>query len=361
MAWHVLSSTFFDFDRFDRDARDDLKPVHVLPKVAARLGAEVHQPDDGSRRPGPIDRLAARIYGQPMHWELARRVFPLLSPGDSVYAAGCDSGVPLALLCALRRRRVAFAISFIDVNRRRTQLVGWLLVLLRVRLLIMVPTGQQADDARRSFGRRAAGIHAIDGMTDTDFFRPPAQRPPNRPPLLAGCGVEQRDYRTVGAAVADLDVEVQVCFASPNQSDKTRFTMPEPVPANMDFRHMEFRELRDLYQQADAMVLGLQENRYSAGLTTLFEAIACEAPIVVSRSPGIIELLIDEDLVLGVPVGDAAAMQRAIESVLADRDQAKARAVKAREVLLDRYSSAAFLDRLDGMLRRFVDGQAITP
>lgn len=356
VTWHVLSSTYFDFDRFEQDARADRSPAHVLPRVAARLGAEVHQPAVSTDEVGLFDRLGALLYGQAIHWEQARRLLPELEAGDAVYAAGDDSGVPLALLCATRRRGVDFAISFIDVTRRRTRLVGWLLVMLRLRVMLIVPTEQQADEARRTFGRRAVAIDTIDGLTDTDFFRPPDRRPLNDPPLIAGCGVEQRDYATFGDAVGNTPMSVQVCFASPNQSDKTRYTMPDPVPANMDFRHMAFAELRDLYQRADVMVLAVRENRYSAGLTSLFEAIACEAPVVVSRSPGIIDQLIAEGLVVGVPPGQAGAIRQAVDAILADRPGSAARAAAARNALLERYSSDAFLDRLEAMLQRFLAG-----
>lgn len=353
MAWHVLTSTYFDFAKFERNSRADRSPNHLLPLIAERLGAEIHQPAPESSPPTRLDRLGALVYGQPMHWEQARRLIDRLAPGDAVYAAGCDSGVPLALLCALRRRRVSFAISFIDVARRRTQLVGWLLVLLRVRLLVIVPTEQQAEMAGAGFGRRAVGIDTIDGQTDTAFFRPPDERVASHPPLVAGCGVEQRDYATLGRALADADVDVEVCFASPNQTDRTRYTMPDPIPPNMDFRWMDFVELRDLYQRADVMVLPVRPNRYSAGLTSLFEAIACGVPVVVTRSPGIIGRLIAEDLVSGVPPDDPAALRKAVDAILGDPAEAGARAGRAREVLLERYSAAAFLERLDGMLQPF--------
>ncbi len=354
MAWHVLSSTYFDFDQFEQDALADRSPAHVLPRVAARLGAGVHQPAESPEAPGLLDRLGATIYGQAIHWEQARRLLPELQDGDAVYASGDDSGVPLALLCGLRRRRVGFAISFTDVTRLRTRLIGWLLVLMRLPVMLIVPTDQQADEARRTFGRRAAAIDTIDGLTDTEFFRPPDRRRINQPPLIAGCGVEQRDYATFGDAVDGTDYAVQVCFASPNHSDKTRYTMPDPVPANMHFQHMPFAELRDLYQDADVMVLAVRENRYSAGLTSLFEAIACEVPVVVSASPGIIDQLIEEQVVVGVPVGDASAIRRAIDEILADKERSATRAAAARKVLLERYSSDAFLDRLEAMLQRFL-------
>ncbi len=356
VAWHVLSSTYFDFDQFEQDARADRSPAHVLPRVATRLGTDVHQPVVSADEVGLFDRLGAMVYGRAIHWEQARRLLPRLHDGDAVYAAGDDSGVPLALLCGLRRRRVSFAISFTDVTRRRTRLVGWLLVLLRLPIMLIVPTDQQADEARRTFGRRAVAIDTIDGLTDTEFFRPPDRRPVNRPPLIAGCGVEQRDYATFGDALGGGDFSVQVCFASPNHSDKTRYTMPDPIPANMDFRHMPFAELRDLYQAADVMVLAVRENRYSAGLTSLFEAIACEVPVVVSASPGIIDQLIGEGLVVGVPVGQAGAIRQAVSGILADRQGAAARAVAARQILLERYSSDAFLDRLETMLQRLLAG-----
>lgn len=346
MAWHVISSTYFDFDRFARESAEDRLPHHLLPRLADRLGATIHQPADEPGSGSLLDRLLSRIYGEPRHWELARRVLPQLRHGDAVYAAGCDSGVPLALLCGLRRRRVGFAIHFIDVDRPRTKVVGWLLALLGVRLGIVVPTALQAERAGRSFGRRAVRIDVIDGQTDTRFFRPPVEVVTNEPPLVASAGVERRDYETMARALDGVAAKALICFASPNHNAKTRYTMPDPVPEGIEFRHLPFDELRDLYQQADVVVLPLMENRYSAGLTTLFEAIACETPVVVTDSVGIIRELIDLDLVRGVAPGDHQAMRTAIEEVLEDPSSARIRATKARELLLARYSAAAFLDRM---------------
>ncbi len=351
MAWHVLSSTYFDFDRFARESKADNLPEHLLPKVAGRLDATIHQPrSDASSR---LDRLGALLYAYPEHWALARRVYPLLADGDAVYTAGCDGGIPLALLCGLRRRSVSFAIAFSDTSRPRTRLLGWLLVLLGVRLTAVVTTGQQAATVRQSFGRRIAGVHVIDGQTDCNFFRPAAERVEHEPPLVASSGVERRDYATMATALADRPIEARVCFASPNQTAKTRYTLPDPVPENFDFSWLEFIELRDLYQQADVVVVPLLENRYSAGLTTLFEAMACGAPVVVTESPGIIQELIDLDLVLGVPVGDDRAMKAAVDRILGNRAEAMARAAKARQYILDNYSAQSFLERLASILTDF--------
>jgi glycosyltransferase involved in cell wall biosynthesis len=151
-------------------------------------------------------------------------------------------------------------------------------------------------------------------------------------------------------ALADEEVEALVCFASPNHTSKTRYTMPDDVPANFEFGLLEFADLRDLYQRADLVMLPLLYNRYSAGLSTLFEAIACGAPVVVTETPGIIAELVAEDLVVGVPAGDERAVRSAVAEVLANPDAAAERAVRARKVVLDRYSATSFLDLIEGLL-----------
>jgi glycosyltransferase involved in cell wall biosynthesis len=350
MGWHVISSTYFDFGRFAKESEEDRLPHHLLPPLADRLGAEIHQPAD---RAGPVsltDRALGLVYGEPPHWALARRVLPRLRPGDTVYAAGDDGGFPLALLCGLLRRRVGFAVNVIDVSRLRTRVMGRLLMLLGVRLGIIVATELQAGAAARSFGRRAERIDIIDGQTDTHFFRPATEPAHNVPPLVASAGVERRDYVTLARAMEGLEAQALVCFASPNRNARTRYTRPDPVPGNMELRYLPFDELRDLYQRADVVALPLLENRYSAGLTTLFEAIACGTPVVVTDSAGLIHNLIELDLVIGVAPGDHQAMRAAIQVVLDDPASAGVRARKARELLLDRYSAAAFLDRLEDIV-----------
>lgn len=357
MGWHVLSSTYFDFERFERESKADTLPHHLLPKIAERLGAEIHQPRPDSG--GIIDRLLSKIYSRPEHWSLARRMLGIVKDGDAVYTSGCDTGVPLALLCLLRRRKVSFAINFADPARTRPKVLGWILALSSIKVIAFVTTDYQAGLLNQSFGRRLHGVHVIEGQTDCQFFRPPTERPRNTPPLVASCGVERRDYRTMATALKDSDLKAIVCFASPNQTAKTKHTLPHQTPANFEFEPLEFLELRNLYQRADLLVLPLLENRYSAGLTTLFEAIACGAPVVVSESPGIIQRLIDEGVVLGVRPGDHQAMRLAVEETLADPEAATSRAAAAREVILARYSAETFLDLLDGILIEFADSLSL--
>lgn len=353
--WHVLATTPVDFEKFRRESDADRMPRHLLSIIADGLGAELHVPDPS--RVTRLDRALSLLYGNAYHWEMARRVFPTLADGDGVFTTGCDAGVPLALLCSLRRRRVAFAVNFMAPGRLRTRLAGWVLVLTLQRMLVMASLEQQSELLARSFGRKATAIATIGYTTDCSFFRPADRDGPvqerNRP-LIAGCGTEQRDYATLAESIATMDIDCGVCFVSPNFSSKTQFTVPDPVPANMEFRHYEFAELRELYQEAAVTVVPTLENDYSAGLTALFEAIACECPVVITDTPGLIREMIDADLVLGVSPGSVDDLSHALKVAITDRVDSADRARRARQDLIGRYSTEEFRRRITVLLADLV-------
>jgi len=360
VAWHILASSYFDFDAIERDAEADRAPRHFLRYLSQELNAPIHQPaapTDASPA-SLVDRVAAVFFADPSHWAMARRVRRQLAPGDGVYAAGSTVGLPLALLCSIfGPRRIKYAITVTDVQRPRIRLLGWMLVLLRTRWLAIVPHTAMAEQASRGFGRFLDGVMAINGLTDFEFFRPlPADgqdagsdrhRARTRP-LIASCGTEARDYELLARATAALDdqVDVKVCFASPNLTRKTRFTVPDPVPEHMEIRYFSFEELRTLYQTADVVVVPLLPNRYAAGLTTVFEAVACRRAVVVARSPGVVEELIGRELVEWYEVGDGEGLRAAIERVLSDPTAAEERADKAHQWVRSHHSAAGYLERI---------------
>lgn len=360
MAWHILAGSYFDFDAIERDADADRAPEHFLPYLARKLDATLHNVDPPAEQSlvSTIDRLAGALFGEPSHWAMARRVRRQLSREDVVYAAGSTVGLPLALLCSvLGPRQVKFAVIVTDVQRPKIRLMGWLLVLLRIRCLMVVPHSEMADIASKGFGRFLDGVMAINGLTDFEFFRPVdagtgtdglARSPSTTTTLIASCGTEARDYELLARATAalDVDVDVKVCFASPNLTKKTRFTVPDPVPEHMEIRYFSFVELRALYQEADVVVVPLLPNRYAAGLTTVFEAVACGRPVVVARSPGVVAELIDRGLVECYEVGDGEGLRTAIKRVLDDPAAAQARADKAHEWVQSRHSASAYFGRV---------------
>ncbi len=357
MAWHVLTSTYFDLERFRSDRRNDLTPEHLVTMIAGDLEATLHLPlESTAGRPALRDRFGALFYGRPHNWELARRVKKTMVPGDQVYATGDDAGVPLALLCVLSgSRSIPVATNMTDPARFRSRAIGCFLSLALDRFLVLLPTQTQVNEVRKSRGWRRSIAVSIDSQTDTRFFRPSDDvKLAKERPLIVSCGAEQRDYQVLADALGTEDVDVRVCLASPNLNAKTRITIPDPIPSNFEIRHYSFADLRQLYQTADVVVVPLLENRYSAGLTTILEAAACGAPVIATDSAGLIGSMINRGLLVGVPPANSVALREAVLDDLANPVRATERARNARHTVVDELSSTRYRMRLERLLRSLI-------
>lgn len=355
---HVLTATAFDFDAFRQRALADEGPGHVIGDLIGRLDARVVQPDEVN--PDRRDRILAKVFGDPAHWAAARAAFRRVEPGDLVFCSGEGPGLAAAVVNAATRRRAKVATQVMAPRRVRTRVVLTGLRLVGRTPLLLVGTSDKAEFLERSLRLDDSRVVTLSEQVDERFFRPSSTRPePRDRPLVASCGLEQRDYDTLARAVVDRDVDVLVCAASPNFDSRTRVRMPDELPDNMEMRHLEFAELRDLYQRADVTVISLLFNTYSAGLTALLEAMACGCPAVITRTPGLAADLIDAGLVWGVSPDDPRDLWRTLERILDDPTAAAERAERALAHYRQHFTSDRFLDRLVATLDRYQSGAAV--
>lgn len=349
----VVTSSEFDFDVFAERRRNDTGPGHAMAALAECLGAEIRQPAPAT--PALIDRVLARIAGAPKHWALARSLVRDLRDGDLIYVTGDDAGLPIGLVAAARGLRIRLAIFYSAPHRRRPQLLSRLLARTRVDLLAVAG----ADDKIELLDGLDLGRPALlaSEQTDTGFFHPNrapgAERVTGERDLITSCGLEQRDYVTLCEAIDGLDLDVKICAVSPNFTSATTVAIPEAMPDNVEMRRFEFSELRGLYQDAAVTVIPLLANDYSAGMTTMMEAIACGSPVIITANLGLASDFAERDLVVGVPPGDATAMRAALEEVRSDPDVARARADRARRYVLANHSSVRYVELLCGSLHAF--------
>ena len=101
------------------------------------------------------------------------------------------------------------------------------------------------------------------------------------------------------------------------------------------------------YQAADLCVQASREE--GLGFSPL-EALACETPVVAAAVGGLRETIVDGATGWTYPVGDAAALARAIEQALTQRDEALRRARAGRRVVLERFERRAVFERLMAVL-----------
>ena len=358
MSLHLVTSTKFDFDMFVRRAAEDKGPRHAIYQIAQNLGAEVHQPDKSKIT--WLDKVLAKVSGQPEHWALARGLMRELKETDIVYAAGEDCGIPLAILCKFRRRAPRLAMYMMFPGRKKTQVVMKLLNLQAVVQKFFVITGETRKFLANMLNISLDRVVRLPESTDEAFFKPGQGSFEKSRPLLAGAGMEQRDYKTLALATHDQEVEIKICAFSPNASSSQQFSMPDPVPENMEIRYFEFSELRDLYQSADIIVFSLLKNDFSAGTTALMEAVACRRPVIMTDNLGLARELIEKQLIVGVQPGDHQGLREAIGQLLANPEEATAMAERAYSHFLSYHTSDCYIKQISQALESIETPQGET-
>lgn len=343
MKYHIVLSRPFDLERIARDAQVGKRPRHVMWGLSQRLGAAIYQP--GADPVLPLDKMRAKIVGSPQHWALARALSSQVKSDDVIYCAGEDVGIPVAMLCGSKQDRPKIVVFVHNLDRPRGQVALKLLPLANWIDLFVTNNRHQADFLRRYLRLPEARVCVLCDQTDTTFFTPGPASPDKLRPMIASGGLEKRDYRTLASATQNLDVDVKICAFSPNKAVSAQ-AFPKIMPDNMLCRFYEWPELVQLYRDANLVVISLIDNNYSAGLTTMFEAMACRRPVVVTRIQGPINELVTSGVVTGVNPGDSAGLQQAIVSLLNNPQEAEAQAQRGYELVLKQHNSEQYIEAL---------------
>lgn len=344
-AFALALATAFDLDR--AEVSDD-RPAHIATSVARHLDAAIVEP--GGATPTRADRLLSRFWSTPEHWATARHLARHARPGDVVWCAGEDIGIPVALASA-RRRRLRVVMQVLNPSGRRPAAFLRLASLVRrQQLTIATVTPHTAANGRRVApqARHVSLPHVI----DTRFFHPDATdvAPDGAAPIIASGGRENRDYVTLADALADLPLDIRWCAVSPNASARQRIAIPDELPANVRNEALDFPQLRSLYRQAAVVVVSCLDNDISAGYTTAIEALACGTPVIVTRTPGLMEDLIEAGHAIGVPPADPAALREAVLAMLDDPAAGREAGARGRRWVEQTSAEPGYLDAIGTVL-----------
>jgi len=323
---HVAVSKHVDLAGISEAASCGESPGHVLNDLAQRMKLEVHPPvsEEACTR---ADRMRARIYGLPRHWATARYLAETLTPGDVIFATGEDVGLPMAATFGYERLRPRLVVFAHNVDRPRARLAAQLFRCKANVDLWLTNAKPQFEYLVRTFGPDR--VRMVPEQTDTRFFRPGRGAKEGTRPLIAAVGLERRDYRTLAEATARLEVDVAISAFS-RDATVIRELFPPQLPANMTCRFYAWPELLQLYRSADLVVVPLVENRFCAGLTAVLEALACQRPVIVSRTSGLASLC-EEGVTYAVPAQHAAGLPTGIQHMLENPHVAQELAARGYE------------------------------
>lgn len=344
MKYHLALNTTSDIESFVSKAKSGKFPGHVMWEISQVLKAQIYQPMNVEVL--PRDRKLAKIIGFPECWALARQLSEQLNDNDVLYCDGEHLGIPIATLCSQKQKRPKIAVLFHNINRPKGYLALNTFKVKNSVDLFVTGTTSQTKFLRRYLNLPEHRIYQIPShpSTDTSFFTPKPGLQRKVRPLIASGGLEKRDYRTLANATNDLNLDVKICAFSPNKTASKR-TFPPIMPKNMYCGFYEWDDLVQLYCDADLVVLPLLNNNYQAGLSTLFEAMACRRPVIITRSPktGIINHLIDSGMVTGVNSGDSVELKQAIANLLNNPEQANRQAQLGYEFVCKYYNHNRYI------------------
>jgi hypothetical protein len=344
LKYHIALNTPFDLKAIAQNAQAGKCPSHVMWEMSQLLEAKIHQPRADLVL--PTDKMLAKIIGHPEHWALAHKLSLELQEDDVIYCDGENLGFAIATACGVKHNRPKIVVFIHNLNRPRGRLALKLFdVANRIDLFVTGFTSQ-AEFLCNYVGLPENRIYLLSAPPiDTFFFTPGLPSNKKLRPMIASGGMEKRDYRTLAAATEDLNVDVKICAFSRNAIARKK-TFPEIIPPNMSHGFYDWCELVQLYRDSDLVVITMFENNYQAGLTTMFEAMACRRPVVITRSSGIIGELINMGLVTGVNTGDYNGLKKTIVKLLNDPQKTEIQAQRGYEFVLKQFNNNSFIQAL---------------
>ncbi|BAU42319.1 Glycosyl transferases group 1 [Leptolyngbya sp. O-77] len=351
MQYHiVLSGT--RWAQTNEEMKLGKRPRNYIALLQEKLGACIHMPNVEA---SSADKVRSKLFaGRPENWALARYLANQLTSDDVVFCNAEDSSIPFSAYCVSKKDRPKVVSLFQNFDRPRNRLTARWLRIAKSTDLLVVGSKFQQDLVCRDLNLPKSRVLYLPQFVDTDFFTPGLPSSDKKRPIIASAGLENRDYRLVAAATQDMDLDVKVCDAS-RFAKRLKKSFPDVVPANMEFRYYEMGELVQLYRDADIFVMSVFESDYHAGSTSLVEAMACKRPIIATATKGLSSYL-DPDAILTVRPGDVEGLRNAISYLLNNPDEAKKRAERAYQIVMERHSLEVYASTIAARMRELGGG-----
>ena len=313
--------------------------------LASALDADVMDWDFFQRQATGAARAAARRSGlvpaQILEAYVRRNQYA------HVVAKADRLGLPLALLHKMTRARRDLVLISVWLSRpKKAVFLKPLGVHSHLKAIISYGSVQN-EIAEKRLGLPGHKLHHALQPVDERFWRPEDHPMED---LICAVGSEARDYGTLVDAVRGLDVRTEIAVGGivlrtgnldVDLRPALRPLAAPDLPPNVTVRRqLDNQELRRMYARSRIVVVPTEDVDFDAGVTAIAEAMAMGKAVVVTRSRGQRDLIVEGETGLYVPPGDPRALRTAIEHLLehpaeAERMGSAARAVVEERLTLD--------------------------
>jgi len=300
----------------------------------------VERDDDGGGFGGaiwyPIERLISWRTGMGFSLLAIVRNLKQLRRADVIISIVDAMGLPILFLkrLGLMKRPVVYVSQ--GLSDRVKDRVMWRWVygwLLKAADKLVVLGEGAADDIAEVFGLERGGIEVAPFGVDADYW----QRDDSikREDFVLSVGNDAaRDFETLCQAVEDKKLVIVTRQKLPGSGGGKDIVVKTGLTNG---------ELRLLYQRARVVVTPLKNVAQPSGQTATLQAMACGAPVILTRTRGLWEpqIMRDEENCLLVEPGDVQDLSKAIERVVADERLVDVLGKQGRRSVEERYSSRA--------------------
>ncbi len=340
--------------------------------------------DWNSLQPQRWTRLLAKAAGKGV--AQAALAFSLRRRYRLFYCDSESNGLPLALLFKLGRVRLPlFMIGHWVTPTKKAVIFRWLKAHTHITTLFLHSTVQY-NMAINQLGIPSEKVKVLPYQVDTQFWQVDHTTPPYSPdrPYICTAGLEFRDYATLIEAVKGLQVELNITVAS-QWSKRKNTVLQTELPSNVHIKSYSYQELRDLYAGSRFVVVPLLNVDFQAGITLILEAMAMGRAVIVTRSEGQGDIVVDrrktirndptlatlgnlnqffgDELnndIIGqtgfyVRPGNPGELRQAIEYLLANPERATAMGKQGRKLVEELMSVEAFAERIKLIIYSYLD------
>jgi glycosyltransferase involved in cell wall biosynthesis len=195
-------------------------------------------------------------------------------------------------------------------------------------------------------------VQVIHQGVDTQFFSPRPHCNPDANMILSLGEIRTRDYGTLFRAVNGLPVKLLVAASGYSYARETNTNLPKTIPDNVEITgHLSQFKLRELYARSQFVVLPLFNVNYAAGVTATLEAMSMERPVIVTRSEGILDYIIDGVTGIVVNNGDTDGLRDAIRDLISHPEEARRLGRNARRHVEETFSMNRHLEHTAQVLQ----------
>jgi glycosyltransferase involved in cell wall biosynthesis len=226
--------------------------------------------------------------------------------------------------------------------------------------VIVAPTEAEASVLKVALKSERSRVEGIHFSIDTKFFKPdPNFTPPSIAEHILSVGLSYRDYPTLIAALEKLPhIPCQLRVGSSWVAGKGGIERTD-LPANVTIKpFVPLAELLRCYEDCRFVVIPVSRTtQWSAGSISVLLAQAMGKPIIVSKTPGMPDYVLNGETGILVEMSSPEAMADAIDYLWNRPDLAVGMGKRAQEWVTETFSIDRWVVSISGIVRSLANDE----